>query len=85
MTSEIPTSLRRPAHQAANASNLLDDPVEGGQDPSQSLSFDVTAAYRRYLIDDDTPMPIAAVLALTELLSVSKGKILTRTWFFLFF
>ena|SRR5258707_14988645 len=79
MTSETPTSPRQPAQQAKDASKVLDNLVEENSYSSQSVPFDVIAAYRRNLMDDDAPMPIAAVLALTELLTVSKGKI-TRTY-----
>ncbi|KAF8318627.1 uncharacterized protein EI90DRAFT_2930077 [Cantharellus anzutake] len=53
---------------------MLDNAIRAGLEPSQSPPFDVIAAYRRNLLDEDTSMPIAAVLALTELLAVSKAE-----------
>ncbi|KAG8969488.1 translation initiation factor eIF-2B subunit alpha, partial [Tulasnella sp. 419] len=71
-----PTS---PAKTATRTSSLLAQPISEGTElqlTPEKISdgrFDIQAVYNKLLENQDLPMPVAAILALTELISNSKA------------
>ncbi|KZP03050.1 hypothetical protein FIBSPDRAFT_522122 [Athelia psychrophila] len=49
-------------------------PNEPSQTPVPPRPFDIYAAYQRFLRDEEISTPLAAILALTELIEESTGE-----------
>ncbi|KAF9519976.1 hypothetical protein BS47DRAFT_1370529 [Hydnum rufescens UP504] len=65
------TSPSRVTSSIKPSKSTLEGAIDGAH---ESGAFDIISAYGRQLQNEDTPMPIAAVLALTELIANSRAE-----------